>query len=156
MPLEVLILRLWQWRGRVVLLALLLFGAGAFTVFSLPRSFVAEAVVAPSETTGIATSSLLSASPAFSGLLDPRPAGNFAIYLGALRSAEAAMQLVEATPLLAVRVDCAAAAVGITKDASGDTDASERAVTGLESLRDLLLRAQVVWVIALALTILVV
>lgn len=57
---------------------------------------------------------------------------------------------------LVLLADCAAAAVGITKDASGDTDASERAVTGLESLRDLLLRAQVVWVIALALTILVV
>lgn len=102
MPLEVLILRLWRLRLRVALLALLLSGAGAGTLFALPRSFVAEAVVAPSETTGIATSSLLSAAPAFSGLLDPRPSGNFAIYLGALRSAEAAMRLVEATPLLAL------------------------------------------------------
>ncbi len=102
MPLEVLIGRLWRIRGRVALLALLLLGAGIATVYSLPRSFVAEAVVAPAETTGIATSSLLSASPSISGLLDPRPAGNFAIYLGALRSAEAAMRLVEATPLLAL------------------------------------------------------
>lgn len=102
MPLELLIHRLWRLRGRVVLLALLLLAAGIGTVLSLPRSYVAEAVVAPAETTGIATSSLLSPSPAFSGLLDPRPTGNFAIYLGALRSAEAAMRLVEATPLLAV------------------------------------------------------
>ncbi|MBU8542908.1 MULTISPECIES: hypothetical protein [Roseomonadaceae] len=100
MPLEVLIAGLWRMRGRIALLAALFLGAGTTAVLSWPRSFVAEALVAPSETTGIATSSLLSPSPAFSGLLDPRPTGNFAIYLGALRSAEAAALLVEETPLL--------------------------------------------------------
>ncbi|MBU8537209.1 hypothetical protein [Falsiroseomonas tokyonensis] len=101
MPLEFLVGRLWRLRWRVVLLAVLLLSAGAAIVLAWPRSHVAEALVAPSETTGIATSSLLSPSPAFSGLLDPRPTGNFAIYLGALRSAEAAMLLAESTPLLA-------------------------------------------------------
>jgi uncharacterized protein involved in exopolysaccharide biosynthesis len=101
MPLEVLIAGLWCMRGRIALLAALFLGAGAAAVLAWPRSFVAEALVAPSETTGIATSSLLSPSPAFSGLLDPRPTGNFAIYLGALRSAEAAALLAEETPLLA-------------------------------------------------------
>lgn len=112
MPLEILIARLWRRRWRVLLLAMLLLAGGAGTVLILPRSFVAEAVVAPSETTGIATSSLLSPSPAFSGLLDPRPAGNFAIYLSALRSAEAAMRLVEATPLLALLDERRAAGTG--------------------------------------------
>ncbi|MGX9961751.1 hypothetical protein ACVFYP_00435 [Roseomonas sp. F4] len=101
MPLEMLVGGLWRVRWRVALLAVVLLGAGAAAVLSWPRSFVAEALVAPSETTGIATSSLLSPSPAFSGLLDPRPTGNFAIYLGALRSAEAATMLAETTPLLA-------------------------------------------------------
>ncbi|MGK7868488.1 hypothetical protein [Falsiroseomonas sp. E2-1-a20] len=101
MPLEMLVAQLWGRRWRVVLLATTLVTAGLLLLLSLPRSFVAEALVAPSETTGIATSSLLSPSPAFSGLLDPRPTGNFAIYLGALRSVEAAAMLAEATPLLA-------------------------------------------------------
>ncbi|NKC32381.1 hypothetical protein [Falsiroseomonas selenitidurans] len=101
MPLDTLILRLWVLRRRVALLAMLLLASGATLVLSWPRAFVAEALVAPSETTGIATSSLLSPSPAFSGLLDPRPTGNFAIYLGALRSAEAAAMLAADTPLLA-------------------------------------------------------
>jgi hypothetical protein len=100
MPLEVLIARVWGHRWRVALLAAGFLAAGITLVLSLPRSFVAEALVAPSETTGIATSSLLSPSPAISGLLDPRPSGNFAIYLGALRSAEAAALLAQATPLL--------------------------------------------------------
>lgn len=60
------------------------------------------------------------------------------------------------TDNLVLLTDCAAAAVGNANDASGDTDASVRAVSGLEALRDLLLRSQVVWVIALALAILVV
>jgi hypothetical protein len=100
MPLEMLVAQLWGRRWRVGALAAVLFAGGILLLLSLPRSFVAEAVVAPSETTGIATSSLLSPSPAFSGLLDPRPSGNFAVYLGALRSAEAAAMLAEATPLL--------------------------------------------------------
>lgn len=112
MPLEILIARLWGMRWRVVVLALLFLGGGGAVVVNWPRSFVAEALVAPSETTGIATSSLLSPSPAFSGLLDPRPTGNFAIYLGALRSAEAAVMLAEATPLLADLAERRAAGPG--------------------------------------------
>jgi len=99
MPLEALLARIWRYRLSVVLLAALLFGGGATLVVLWPRQFVAEAVVAPAETTGIATSTLLSATPAISGLFDPRPTGNFAIYLGALRSAEAATLLADTTPL---------------------------------------------------------
>lgn len=101
MPLDLLLGRLWELRWRVILIAGLLLAAGSAIVLAWPRSFLAEAIIAPSETTGIATSSLLSPSPAFSGLLDPRPTGNFAIYLGALRSTEAATLLAETTPLLA-------------------------------------------------------
>ena len=99
MPLEALLARIWRYRLTVVLLAALLFGGGATLVVLWPRQFVAEAVVAPAETTGIATSTLLSATPPITGLFDPRPTGNFAIYLGALRSAEAATLLADTTPL---------------------------------------------------------
>jgi LPS O-antigen subunit length determinant protein (WzzB/FepE family) len=98
--LEQLLLGLWRLRGRVLLLAALLFAGGAATVILWPRQYVAEAMVAPAETTGIATSTLLSATPAITGLFDPRPTGNFAIYLGALRSAEAAEMLADGTALL--------------------------------------------------------
>lgn len=100
MPIELLFRELWRRRIGALLLALLLFGGGVATVAVLPRAFVAEAVVAPSETSGIATSSLLSPAPAFGALFDPRPTGNFAIYLGALRSAEAVAMLARDTALL--------------------------------------------------------
>lgn len=99
MPLEVLLAGLWRRRLATVLLALMLFAGGASAVMLWPRQFLAEAVVAPAETTGIATSTLLAAAPAISGLFDPRPTGNFAIYLGALRSPEAAALLAETTEL---------------------------------------------------------
>ena len=99
MPLEALLAHIWQRRLGVLLLAAVLFAGGAALVVLWPRQFVAEAVVAPAETTGIATSTLLSATPAITGLFDPRPTGNFAIYLGALRSAEAATLLADTTPL---------------------------------------------------------
>jgi len=99
MPLEALLARIWRYRLSVMLLAALLFGGGATLVVLWPRQFVAEAVVAPAETTGIATSTLLSATAPITGLFDPRPTGNFAIYLGALRSAEAATLLADTTPL---------------------------------------------------------
>jgi LPS O-antigen subunit length determinant protein (WzzB/FepE family) len=99
MPLELLARAIWALRTGVLACALLLYLAAAATVLSWPRQYVAEAVVAPAETTGIATSSLLSPVPALPGLLDPRPTGNFAVYLGALRSAEAVAMLAEETPL---------------------------------------------------------
>lgn len=101
MPMEELLAGIWARRLRVVLAALLLFVAGAAAILAWPRSYVAEAVVAPAETTGIATSTLLSPAPSVGGLLDPRPTGNFAVYLGALRSAEAAAMLAAETDLLA-------------------------------------------------------
>ena len=57
-----------------------------------------SAVVAPAETTSFAVSSLLAPTPfPAAGLLDTRPAGNFAVYLGALRSPEAAAMLLRET-----------------------------------------------------------
>jgi hypothetical protein len=68
-----------------------------------PRSYLAQAVVAPAETTGIAASALLSPAPLLGsgGLLDTRPGGNFAVYLDALRAPEAAAMLARDTELLA-------------------------------------------------------
>ncbi len=100
MPVEELFAGLWQRRWGVALLALLLLVAGGSAILAWPRSYVAEAVVAPAETTGIATSTLLSPVPPIGGVLDTRPTGNFAVYLGALRSVEAAAMLAEATPIL--------------------------------------------------------
>jgi hypothetical protein len=101
MPIEDLLGGLWARRGRIVLLALLLFALGAATVLLWPRSYVAHALVAPAETTGIATSTLLAPGAPAGGTADPRPVGNFGVYLGALRSAEAAAVLVAETDLLA-------------------------------------------------------
>ncbi|SFK52379.1 hypothetical protein [Falsiroseomonas stagni] len=102
MPLDRLIRHIIALRWRVVLLAALILGAGGTTIIQWPRQYVAEAMVAPAETTGIATSTLLSSASTVSGLLDTRPTGNFAIYLGALRSPEAAAMLARDTPLLAL------------------------------------------------------
>ncbi len=101
MPMEALLAGIWMRRGRVALVAMLIFAAGVAAILLAPRSYIAEAVVAPAETTGIATSSLLAPTAQLSGLLDPRPVGNFAVYLGALRSVEAAAMLARDTDLLA-------------------------------------------------------
>lgn len=102
MPLEDLLRALWRQRGRVALLAALLFALGAAPILLWPRAYVAQAVVAPAETTGIATSALLSPAPILGGgLLDTRPGGNFAVYLDALRTPEAAAMLARDTGLLA-------------------------------------------------------
>ncbi|MCB4820594.1 Wzz/FepE/Etk N-terminal domain-containing protein [Roseicella aerolata] len=101
MPLDQLLRGVWERRWRVALLSLLLFALGAGVLFQLPRRYVAQAVVAPAETTGIATSTLLSPVPLMAGgLLDDRSSGNFAIYLDALRSPEAAAMLARETGLL--------------------------------------------------------
>jgi hypothetical protein len=100
MPLPLLLRGLWGWRRGLAVAALLLWAAGAATVLAMPRAHVAQAVVAPAETTSFAVSSLLSPSPfAPGGLLDTRPTGNFAIYLGAMRSPEAAVMLARETAL---------------------------------------------------------
>ncbi|MGG5812545.1 Wzz/FepE/Etk N-terminal domain-containing protein [Falsiroseomonas sp. CW058] len=101
MAIEDLLAQLWRRRWRVALLTLLFLGGGGGAILALPRSYVAEAVVAPSETTGIATSALLSGALPPGNVVDARPAGNFAIYLGALRSAEAVAMLAASTPLVA-------------------------------------------------------
>jgi hypothetical protein len=104
-PLEDLLRTLWRRRERVALLAAILFALGAAPILLWPRAYVAQAVVAPAETTGIAASALLSPAPLIggggAGLLDTRPGGNFAVYLDALRAPEAAAMLARDTDLLA-------------------------------------------------------
>lgn len=101
MTLSDLLRRLWEMRRGLALALALAWGLGGAAVLLAPRSYVARAVVAPAETTSFAVSSLLSPSPfAPGGLLDTRPTGNFAIYLGALRSAEAAAMLARDTAIL--------------------------------------------------------
>lgn len=101
MPLEEVLKGVLERRWRVALMALLVFALGAALILSWPRSYVAQAVVAPAETTSIATSTLLSPVPMLSNsLLDSRPSGNFAVYLDALRSPEAAAMLARETGLL--------------------------------------------------------
>lgn len=103
MSLEELLRGLWALRRRVALAGLLLFALSAAVVVLWPRSYVARAVVAPAESTGISTAALLAPAAGLlqnGGLLDNRPGGNFAIYLDALRSAEAVALLARETPLL--------------------------------------------------------
>jgi len=101
MPLPLLLMGLWAWRARLVLTLLLLWGGGAAAILLWPRGHVARAQVAPAETTSFAISSLLSSHPLALGQgLDTRPGGNFAVYLAALRSPEAARMLTTETPLL--------------------------------------------------------
>jgi hypothetical protein len=101
MPLDALLRALWARTLVVLALALALFLAGAATILSIPRRHVATAVVAPAETANIATSFLLSPAPLLQGgLLDTRPTGNFSVYLGVLRSAEAVAMLMRETDIL--------------------------------------------------------
>lgn len=102
MTLEELLRRLWRQGWRIALACTLLFSLGATLVWNWPRSFVASAIVAPAETTGIATSALLTPAPFLQpSLLDQRPGGNFAVYLAALRAPEAAAALARETALVA-------------------------------------------------------
>lgn len=90
-----------RWRGiALTTLGILVVGAGLILLW--PRSYLAQATVAPAETTAIATSTLLAPAPlATGGLLDPRPGGNYAVYLSTLRGVEAAAVVVRDTALLA-------------------------------------------------------
>lgn len=102
MALDELLKGLWRQRLGILLSCAVLYGLAASVVWNWPRSYVATAIVAPSETTGIATSSLLTPSPFLQpSLLDQRPGGNFAVYLAALRAPEAAAALARETGLLA-------------------------------------------------------
>lgn len=102
-PLEAVLRGVWALRRQVAMGAAALFLLGAAVVLAWPRSYVAQAIVAPAETTGMATSGLLSAGALLpgTGILDTRPGGNFAVYLDAIRSPEAAEMLARETPLLA-------------------------------------------------------
>ncbi|MBR0684115.1 hypothetical protein GXW74_26865, partial [Roseomonas eburnea] len=113
MPLPLLLRVLWGWRRRIAVTVAAIWAGGAALVLLAPRAHVAQAVVAPAETTSFAVSSLLSPSPfAPGGLLDTRPTGNFAIYLGALRSPEAAAMLARETTLAASLTETRAAGAG--------------------------------------------
>jgi len=101
MPLPLLLLGLWAWRARLALILLLLWVGGAAAILLWPRGHVARAQVAPAETTSFAVSALLSPQAlSQSQIQDTRPGGNFAIYLAALRSPEAARMLTTETALL--------------------------------------------------------
>lgn len=102
MPLDLLARELWARRGRILLAVLLLYAAGSALILLWPRRYVAQAVVAPAETTGIAVSGLLAgpANPMAGAWLDNRLSGHFAVYLDALRAPEAAAMLARETPLL--------------------------------------------------------
>lgn len=103
MPLEDLLRGVWARRWRVLLLSVLLYALGAGLILTWPRRYVAQAIVAPAETTGIAVSGLLTSPLNLAGnaFVENRLAGHFAVYLDALRSAEAAAMLVRETDLLA-------------------------------------------------------
>jgi len=102
MPLELLLLGVWRLRWQVVLGAVGLLLLGGALVMTWPRQYVAEAVVAPAETTGLAASTLIQGGFVVAGgLLDTRAGGNFAIYLASLRSPEAVAMLARDTALLA-------------------------------------------------------
>jgi hypothetical protein len=102
MTLAELLRALWSRRWRIALAVSLLYAACAALVLLWPRSFVATAIVAPAETTGIATSTFLTPAPLLpNALLDNRPSGNFAVYLAAIRSPEAAGMLARETAILA-------------------------------------------------------
>ena len=90
-----------RWRA-IALSTLLLIVGGTTLILLWPRSYLAQATVAPAETTAIATSSVLAPSPlAPGGLLDPRPGGNFAVYLSTLRGVEVAAAMIRDTRLAA-------------------------------------------------------
>ena len=155
MPLQALLAALWGMRRGLGIALLLAWAGGAALVLTAPRGHVARAVVAPAETTSFAVSSLLSPTPfPAAGLLDTRPTGNFAIYLGALRSAEAAAMLAQETPLpAALAAERAAgplgglrAALGAARspDADDVLDWLTRNLSATQSL------ASVTWTIELA------
>ncbi|WP_307139469.1 heparinase II/III-family protein [Pseudoroseomonas cervicalis] len=101
MPLDQLLRGVWRLRLWLLLACLALLAGGAALILSWPRAYVAQAVVAPAETTGLAASNLIAANVLTPGsLLDNRPSGNFAVYLAALRSPEAVALLLERTRLV--------------------------------------------------------
>jgi hypothetical protein len=103
MPLDALLRAVWAMRGRVLLLIVVLYLGAAAMVLAWPRAYLASAVVAPAEGSGLAVSTLIAPinlQQSGAGLLDTRPTGNFAVYLSALRSPEAAAMLVRTTPIL--------------------------------------------------------
>jgi hypothetical protein len=112
MLLDDLLRGLWRRRWPVALATALILGLGAALILNWPRHYVAQALVAPAETSGVATSTLMSPAPLLQGgLLDNRPSGNFGIYLEALRAPEAAAMLARETGLLAHLTDLRGAGV---------------------------------------------
>ena len=102
MPLDHLLRTIWGWRWRLLLSAGLMWLVLGSLVWSWPRGFVADAIIAPSESTSMAASALVAPSPiAIPRILDQRPGGNFGVYISALRSAEAAAELAAHTTIIA-------------------------------------------------------
>jgi hypothetical protein len=102
MGLDELLRGMWRWRWRIALGAGGVYALLATLIWNWPQSHVARLVVAPAETTGIATSALLTPAPFLQpSLLDQRPGGNFAVYLAALRTPETAALVARDTAILA-------------------------------------------------------
>jgi hypothetical protein len=97
---DALLTGLWRHHVGVAYGALVLWLAAVAVILLVPRAHVAQGSVAPAGTTGIPPSSLLSPLPQLgSGLIEQRPSGNFAVYLGALRGRETATVLRRAPDL---------------------------------------------------------
>lgn len=127
MPLPLIVAALWRMRAGLAIALLAVWGLGGALILAAPRAHVARAVVAPAETTSFAVSSLLSPAPfAPGGLLDTRPTGNFAVYLGALRSTEAAAMLARETRLPeAIAADRAAGLLAPLRALLGEARAAD-------------------------------
>lgn len=155
MPLDQLLRGVWRLKPWLALATLLLIGFGATLILSWPRAYMAQAMIAPAETTGLATSTLISANTLSPGsLLDTRPGGNFAVYLAALRSPEATAMLLRDTALLPVLTAQKASGIGGTLrnwlglDRAADADDAqawlERSLAVTQSM------ASVTWTLELA------
>ena len=114
MPLEHLLRAIWALRWRIAAAVLILLATSSTAVLCWPRQYVASAVVAPAETTGLAASTLIQSGAVLQagGLLDNRPGGNFAVYLASLRSPEATAMLARDTALQAWLTERREAGIG--------------------------------------------
>lgn len=94
MSLQALMSLLLHRLNGIILLSFCFWTFASLFILLHPQVYRAQALIVPAETTGIAVSNILS-SPALVApqLFDSKPSGNFAVYLGALRTREMATAL---------------------------------------------------------------
>lgn len=97
---QLLFTRLVQ-RWQIICLNTLVFWlVAASLIVMTPQSYRAKTIIVPAETTGVAVSHILSTPPFFGQtFFDTKPSGNFAVYLGALRTREIAQAVRRNTQL---------------------------------------------------------